>query len=392
MKKLFVAILGFTLLNLLPIAAYCVAISGIDEDYISVKDFGAKADGKTDDTKAIQTALDKAQESQINIFPKLQGSNIYIGASKTVVFPLGNYVVSRPLKVGDYVKIVGNGSILSPVQDKAKKINAIEGIAWQASFEGLQFCNFNIALNLNNNNLDVGKISISNCGFFSNACAISLNARSTISSISYNRFYYNTQTLNIMSGDMIDFCNNWITSGTLRGTHPCQIMNKGVLHFDKNLLVPTSPAAGTVEPAWINNYGSVHINDVRQGGETGSFTLVNNFAEAETKYPITPNAVIVRNSECYGVYGQKSGYFPPTVLRFIKIPNQVILDGVRGIVDAKLMDYSQINSSSRNTQQNPKLNKNIIQIELRNIVGGRFFHGNGSDVPEMLKQFLINSN
>ncbi len=390
MKRSLVFLVGLTLLHISPVIANTALIFDIERDYISVKDFGAKADGKTDDTKAIQAALDYAQASRINIFPRFQESNIYIGATRTVVFPLGNYVISRSLRVGDYVAISGNGSILSPAQNKEKRINAIEGVAWQAIFEGLQFCNFDVALNLNNNNLDVGKIVISNCGFFSNNCAISLDARSTISLVTCNKFHYNTQVLNIVRGDKVDFCDNWVTSGTLRGTYPSQFVNNGVLHFDKNLLVPTPPASGTIEPAWINNFGSVDINDVRQGGEPGSFTLVNNFSEAQTKYPITPNAVIVRNSECYGVYGQKSDYFPPAVLRLIKIPNQIIFDGVRGLVDAKLMDYTQVNAG-RAKQQNLQVNKNIVQIELRNIVGSRSFHANGSDVPETLQQFLLKS-
>ena len=55
-------------------------------DVLSVKDFGAKGDGSTDDTTAIQAAINYAE-------------NVFSGpaAGPTVWFPLGNYCISAPI-------------------------------------------------------------------------------------------------------------------------------------------------------------------------------------------------------------------------------------------------------------------------------------------------------
>ncbi len=60
---------------------------------LSVRDFGAKGDGKTDDTDAIQQALDRAKKNT------------------TVYFPAGVYPVSRPLVLhpSNGVTLVGDG-------------------------------------------------------------------------------------------------------------------------------------------------------------------------------------------------------------------------------------------------------------------------------------------
>jgi hypothetical protein len=64
------------------------------QERISVKDFGAKGDGVTDDAAAIQKALDFGG-----------GDN-----GKQVYFPEGNYYISTSLKVSSFAYIVGAGS------------------------------------------------------------------------------------------------------------------------------------------------------------------------------------------------------------------------------------------------------------------------------------------
>lgn len=62
--------------------------SMIDGAYINVKDFGATGDGVTDDTAAIQTALNA-------------------GSGRTVYFPEGQYIVSSPLSVKTRTYLLG---------------------------------------------------------------------------------------------------------------------------------------------------------------------------------------------------------------------------------------------------------------------------------------------
>ena len=67
-------------------------------DTVSVKDFGAVGDGVTDDTAAIQAALDWAT-----------GGDGINGTTKTIYIPQGNYLISATLSVPSVTRVVGAG-------------------------------------------------------------------------------------------------------------------------------------------------------------------------------------------------------------------------------------------------------------------------------------------
>jgi len=69
---------------------------------INVKDFGAKGDGATDDTAAIQAALDAAAVG-----------SAYAGERKTVYIPQGAYKCLTQLTIANQVNIVGDGPYTS---------------------------------------------------------------------------------------------------------------------------------------------------------------------------------------------------------------------------------------------------------------------------------------
>src|ERR1041385_5617109 len=64
---------------------------------ISLRDFGAIGDGETDDTAAIQAAIDCAQDN----------SGVKIGA---VFIPAGRYLISEPLLISEAVVFGGETS------------------------------------------------------------------------------------------------------------------------------------------------------------------------------------------------------------------------------------------------------------------------------------------
>lgn len=67
--------------------------------YDAVKDFGAKADGKTDDTAAIQAAIDAAASA----------ANSVAGKDSIAYLPMGNYVISKTLRVTGRDYFIGGG-------------------------------------------------------------------------------------------------------------------------------------------------------------------------------------------------------------------------------------------------------------------------------------------
>jgi hypothetical protein len=73
------------------------------QDVVSVKDFGAVGDGLTDDTSAIQAAIDSITHTT------WQGSaaNMYTKGGGTVYFPPGRYKITSTLLVGQHCRLLG---------------------------------------------------------------------------------------------------------------------------------------------------------------------------------------------------------------------------------------------------------------------------------------------
>lgn len=92
-----------------------VTYSMIDNAHVNVRDFGATGDGATDDTAAIQAAINAALASQ---------------TSRTVYFPSGLYSISAPLTTSNQINFkgdvtgLGTGSTLTAVATRGITIRA----------------------------------------------------------------------------------------------------------------------------------------------------------------------------------------------------------------------------------------------------------------------------
>ena len=102
MKKLFVL--------LFILCSFCLFAGSFN-----VKDYGAKGDGKTDDTAAIRKAVDSAVKASRDAY-----------APKTVYFPSGRYVINGTIKLRA-VSLQGNKALILQ-KDK----NAIAFLACQS--------------------------------------------------------------------------------------------------------------------------------------------------------------------------------------------------------------------------------------------------------------------
>ena len=69
------------------------------DDFVSVKDFGAKGDGITDDTESINRAM-----------YELYCRSITTSGRKVLYFPAGNYIITADLKVPSYARLRGEGT------------------------------------------------------------------------------------------------------------------------------------------------------------------------------------------------------------------------------------------------------------------------------------------
>jgi hypothetical protein len=71
------------------------------DDVVNIRDFGALGDNNTDDTDAINRALQQIYKSTI--------SPTDTRARRTIYFPGGTYVISNPILIPPYAKLIGDG-------------------------------------------------------------------------------------------------------------------------------------------------------------------------------------------------------------------------------------------------------------------------------------------
>lgn len=149
----------------LPLLIFSIWQSSMAE-VINVKRFGAKGDGKTDDTHAIQQAINYCKDDEMN----------------TIYFPRGVYLLSSWMHTSNYLEnyflrvhsnliLKGDGT-LSVIKLASHLFDKPDTAANAHIFYGLHIKNlsfYNLSINLNGtNNLVPGEVIKNNCAIFIN--------------------------------------------------------------------------------------------------------------------------------------------------------------------------------------------------------------------------------
>ncbi len=319
---------------------------------INVKEYGAIGDGVADDTTAIQDAINAA----VYVYPTFIPAP-FIASAPKLYFPPGRYKISSTLELTGsqmMIHIIGDNAIIVPDDpDTFTGYGLYHQWCYDVKIEGLNFLDFKKAMYLYNNNLDSSQVIVSRCAFQRNEESLRIEMQSTITVIEKCKFTDNDVLLYIANSDKITVKDCWMTSKTgMTGIHPAPIINYyGKLTMENCLLVPLEPdPVGAIEPAWINNYNCVTVKDTRQGGEPGSFTLVNNFGgvcNTRLSGVCEPCIVHISNCQCYAIYNNSGpntvpGYAQPAVVRFVdKIPNMTYVENNRGLIGCTIIDFSK---------------------------------------------------
>ena len=132
-------------------------------DYLSVKDFGAKGDGTTDDTVAINNAIASA------------ASNV-----RKVFFPTGIYILTSPLVITAPVTFVGEGSGYNGYAGSTNPVGTIiryNGAAGAVviTYQAIQYAGFglrDITIDCNNVANSGVFLNKSSNGYFSDFCVL----------------------------------------------------------------------------------------------------------------------------------------------------------------------------------------------------------------------------
>lgn len=308
-------------------AALCIAVLSLSAygEVINVKEFGAKGDGATDDTKTIQAAFDAAAKKGIG--GRFGENGAYYGSSE-VIFPVGAYVISDQITAGvSSVRGEGDPSIrqTNPEKDIFYYPNA-----WHGKVSGITFLGGKTHLNLGNGNIDTGHFSIMDCKFHhSSGPAIHFRkgSNSTFLIVKDCLFTWCRQAL-ISHCDWTTLRDTWITSDT-KMDNMAVIENYGFMTLDNMLGVPLCTG---VDQRWVDNYGSLHCYGVRFGGEGGGFTPVVNFA----KYSPQANANWILIDDSY--IGAQSNFKRKCAVYCEEIPNGIEIrnSGITGIPPIKV--------------------------------------------------------
>ncbi len=241
---------------------------------INVRDYGAKGDGVTDDTAAIQAAFDATQAQVVSLPSKV---GCYYQTAPEVLFPSGRYVLSGPLNITG-IAIRGEGyACLEQTNPEADIF--VSSYAWRMTFTGLTFLYGRRHLALGNPNLDTGYLLVQDCKFYASsgpAIEVAKGANSTQVQIEKCEFISCRQAL-VTYTDQGAMRDCWIsTDPQMRDL--AVIENRGGRFTLENIV--GVPLVNGANQRWIDNYGStLSCLRVRFGGEGGGFTPVINYAK-----------------------------------------------------------------------------------------------------------------
>ncbi|MFO7976312.1 MAG: glycosyl hydrolase family 28-related protein [Candidatus Hydrogenedentota bacterium] len=301
----------------------CATACAAEAVGVNVKEFGAKGDGKTDDTEAIQKALDAAGKPRAS-----RQISVYLATCPEVVFPAGHYKVSKTLKPGAYQRLRGDGGKVMLEQTDSEAAT-FEAMGYRNMFEGLAFIGGHNAIRLNTNNADTSMPKIADCQFYaSTGSAIAFEGASSLLSID-DCLFINCEQVMDCRADMAVMRNCWIsTRSEMRDK--AVIVNRGVLHLEDVLGVPRTNGS---DQRWIDNYGTVRAVRVRFGGEGAGFTPVVNFAKFDASYPVWPSSVTLQQCYVYAL-GNKQR---KCAVYCEEIPNSITIHDCSGFIDMAMV-------------------------------------------------------
>ncbi len=300
--------------------------------YVNVTAFGAKGDGTTDDTKAIQDAFDAAQKKIRS--EQIPGST-YVITAPVVFFPSGKYLISDTINVA--VNVQGEGTAILQQQNAAKDIFA-GGYIWRWQLSGLTFVQGRHHLHIGNNNINTGRITIDKCVFqlaAGTAIRIREGSDSTVLSIRDCVFVDNDQAL-VNNCDRTTLSDSWISSSD-------KMKEKAVIenrhgHLVLRDICGVPGVTPDYDQRWIDNYGVLFAENVRFGGEGAGFTPVVNFAPYRYVYPIAPFPAITLDScEVYACGNRKRF----AAIFCEEVPNQIVVRNCHGLTDLPVIRVAE---------------------------------------------------
>ena len=302
----------------------------------NVKKFGAKGDGRTDDTAAIQAAVTAAAKRGRH-FRKhgKHPQSSYFGTGQTVTFPAGVYNVSKTIHVGNHVSFSGKDATpmvrwTGPDDGIMFKINP-----FRSRFEKMIFTGGAVQLHFSNKNVDKTLITIRDCQFFyAEKIAVELTPEKGVDHLSSQTliegclFSKNKRCVQNY-GDLMEIRNCWVDQAQPQLADGAAFINRyGTLRFSFCCLTPSAnPDKGPLyyhNARWVDNYDRFEAESVRFGAEGGGIPAVYNYAGPAKGHPWSQGGrVAIYNSllGC-GQLRRENG----AVIRLFALPAQIVIE------------------------------------------------------------------
>lgn len=273
----------------------------------------AVGDGRTDDTAAIQAAVDLAKKRTFALKPE---AGSYLGSSAVIYFPAGRYVISDEISLGAYANVLSDSRAIIEQKSPDKRSFVFNNV-YTVSVRGLRFVGGRNQIWFDNKNIDSTMLEISDCEFqLSGDYAIYTHGTASpadphmSANLTINRckFIRPRKVLrNVCDYAMVR--DTWVTIGlTNFDRDSAAFLNtSGVLMFENMIGVPVFGTLdeqgrqsledqGVDRVRWIDNYGSLLVDKSRFGGEFGGIPIVHHFGLPDLKYPKMGQSIAIESS------------------------------------------------------------------------------------------------
>lgn len=240
------------------------------DNYVTPQMFGAKGDGVTDDTEAIQAAINAMNETAYTASVTTK-----TGTSKVLLFPKGVYVVSAPLILGEIHAVNFSNAVIKSGTDDF----ILKSSAYKTKYSGGVFIGKKI-FTFNNNNNDQGNIIVEKAEFKNCEIAIDVTCQSSQFVIEGCTFDTCLHPVIQHACDGMTIEKNWFTCPTPEDNDANLKFQGGKTTFKNNMLIPIKGEFDGAETAWIEHDQNILVcYDNRFGGENGGRTPINHKAK-----------------------------------------------------------------------------------------------------------------
>ena len=349
---------------------------------VDVKTFGAKGDGRSDDTQAIQKAADVAAVQTIAFQPS---GGCYLGSAPPVYFPAGHYRISGEITFGAYANVLSDAKAVVEQMGRCRTFVFPGG--YTVAVSGIRFVGGTNQIHFSNANIDTSTITIEKCEFqLSSDFAIN-TVGTTDGHLSANlivadsKFVYSNKILNNVC-DAATVRDCWVSIGkrNFAADSAAFVNRSGVLTFDNMFGVPSFGGSKDHKRVrWVDNYGDLLVRRSRFGGEDAGIPIVHHFGKPNDAYPWMGHTISIETSLiCSGA----SSVANSAVITLREgIPQLIRLVGNKYLIESPFIRADGVDLDNYFKEIHNPDARFIISID------ANMTHPQYPEIPEQLKRF-----